>query len=77
MRRNLHGYNETLLLERNVRRSGNNVVNNWACETGHEEENLVKQFIPCPYPVIYNFESILKTSGINKANLLFAPTEYI
>ena len=45
MRRNLHGYNETLLLERNVRRSGNNVVNNWACETGHEEENLVKQYI--------------------------------
>lgn len=54
-----------------------NVVNNGACETGHEEENLVKQFIPCPYAVIYNFESILKTSGINKANLLFAPTEHI
>lgn len=77
MRRNLHRYNETPLLEKNVRGSRINVVNNGACETGHEEENLVKQFIPCPYPVIYNFESILKTSGINKANLLFAPTEHI
>ena len=50
--------NETLVLKRNVRWSGYNVVDNWECETEDEEETLIKQFIPYLYPKVYSFKTI-------------------
>ena len=70
--------NNTLRIESQIKSQGYNVVSVWECQTPElSKKNLGKKFVPYPYFIVYDFDSLLKKLKIAQTPSLTIDSSHI